>query len=136
MIPFDVDPALYIPSIISLIGAIVFVVTKIINGKDDNFSSFAIFLFIVTAIIAFIGLVASGSIYTDTITICTHTDGYSMKVVDTNDNLYYVVDDLTQMKVKDNITVKVKIKNMIGSKYIYSIDAPITCGNQTCGVAS
>lgn len=79
----------------------------------------------------------SGTVYTDTIKICAHiSDRGSMTVIDTNQNVYYVNDQLTQFKVKDNTTIKVKIKEEFGSKTIYSIDAPITCGGSSCGVTS
>jgi hypothetical protein len=91
-------------------------------------------LFSALFLITLFALVLDGSVYTDTITICAYTEGDYMKVVDTNENLYYISDDLTRMKVKDNETVNVKIKELHGYKYIYSINKPITCGNSYCGV--
>ncbi len=138
MIPFDVDPVLYAPTIVIIAGAVIMLILYGVSANKSckDMSFLWAMMFAIMAVGSFYGFIMSSSAYTDTITICAHTEGNYMKVVDTNQNLYYVIDDLTQMKVKDNITVKVNIEDKWGSKYIYSIDAPITCGNSTCGVSS
>jgi hypothetical protein len=138
MISFDVDPMLYAPTIITIVCSVIMLILYGLgNNKNYTESSFLwAIIFAVIAVGSFYGFVMSSSVYTDTITICAHTEGNYMKVVDTNQNLYYVNDDTTQLKIKDNIRVKVKIENRIGTKYIYSIDAPITCGNSSCEVSS
>jgi energy-coupling factor transporter transmembrane protein EcfT len=134
MIPFDVDPMLYFPFIIAIIGACILFIMSILL-KFNLCCYLSIILFVV-------GIIASsffvfGSTYTDTITVCKHISSYyDMTVIDTNENVYYVRDVVTKLKVKDNLTTKVKIKEYWGFKWIYSIDAPITCGNQTCGVVT
>jgi len=137
MIPFDVEPSLYIPSILAAVGFIICFIGYVGNipGGRTNFDIFFGIIFLVISIGTFMIFPFSASMYTDTITICAHTEGNYMKVIDTNENLYYVSDAITQMKVKDNITVKVKIEDKIGTKFIYYIDAPITCGNSSCGVS-
>lgn len=135
MIPFDVDSSVYIPSIICVIGVIILTIPTLCKDTR-NVGLIGVAIFSILGMGSFVGFVMSGSIYTDNITICAHTEGNYMKVIDTNQNLYYVSDDLTQMKVKDSTTVKVKIENKMGTKYIYHIDAPIRCNNSTCGVAT
>lgn len=132
MIPFDVDPMLYYPFIITIIGAcIMFVISILLKFKMGCYLSI---------ILLIVGVIASssfmfGSTYTDKITICKHINSaYDMTVIDTNENVYYVRDVITKIKVEDDLTTNVKIKEYWGFKWIYSIDAPITCGNQTCGV--
>lgn len=136
MIPFDVEPTLYylcgISIFFTLLSAIAFCLD--ISSVRSVWGIFAV-LFLLLTIIIMYSVVVCFSIYTDTITICKHTEGDYMKVIDTNDNLYYVTDYITQMKVKDSDTIKVKIENKFGTKYIYYIDAPIQCNNSTCGVS-
>ncbi len=135
MIPFEVDPMLYFPSILCLIGAIIFLCLHFKYGGDSVSSLFIVFF--IFCCCAWSLVFVSGSIYTDTITICEHTSDRSiMTVIDTNQNTYYVKDLITEFKVKNGETLKMKIEDTIFGKYIYSIDAPITCGNQTCGVTS
>jgi hypothetical protein len=130
MIPFEVDPSLYFPMIAASIVVIIFLILYAYTKMNGCLMAVVIFLLIA---IAGSLMFTNGSVYTDTITICLHTEGiYYMKVVDTNQNIYYINDDLTQMKVKDNITVKVKIVDKLGHKYITFIDAPITSGNSYC----
>jgi hypothetical protein len=134
MIPFDVEPGPYILLIVSAC-AIIFMYFS--YEWTPNFKGVSIFvgsMFAVLMVIAMGGILCE-STYTDTITICAHTfDRGSMTVIDTNQNIYYVGGQITQFKVKDGATVKVKIIDSPVGKRIYSIDAPITCGNQTCGV--
>ncbi|MFA5247889.1 MAG: hypothetical protein WCX79_00430 [Candidatus Paceibacterota bacterium] len=136
MIPFDVDPMGYY-----LVGiCAIFAVLSIIIFIFDNTNTKAFFevfacLFAILSCICAVIFIIGGSTYTDTITICKHIQNSDMTVIDTNENVYYICDIVTKFKVADNETVKVKIKEELGYKWIYSIDAPISCGNQTCGVS-
>lgn len=137
MIPFDVDPVGYyfcaMCCVCILVSAIAFYIDKNPSRVLCGMFMEVFMIFLVSSFF----IIMFSSAYTDTITICAHTsDRGSMTVIDTNQNMYYVNDQLTQFKVKDNETIKVKIENTLGIKYIYSIDAPIACGNQTCGVAT
>jgi energy-coupling factor transporter transmembrane protein EcfT len=134
MIPFDVDPSLYYPFIIVIIGAcILFIMFILLKFNLCCYLSILLFVFGIIISSSFI----FGFTYTDTITVCKHiSSNYDIIVIDTNENVYYVRDVVTKLKVKDNLTANVKIKENWGFKWIYSIDAPITCGNQTCGVTS
>jgi hypothetical protein len=136
MIPFEVDPTGYY-----LLGAclIIFFVSLILYCvcKETRM------LWLIYTIVFFFGcvitmlLMLNSFVYTDTITICKHDSALTMTVIDTNENVYYIQDMVTKFKVIDNKMVKAKIKiSAFGDKYIYSIDAPITCGNQTCGVGA
>ena len=135
MIPFDVDPMGYYLSMF-VFGLVALTIFAGFVFKSD-WEKFITLSAISTALLILVMLlfIVWGNVYTDTITICAHDRG---TVIDTNENIYYINDQITKFKVKDNETVKVKIKkydwNM--NKIIYSIDAPITCGNQTCGVTS
>ena len=133
MIPFDVDPmGYYLCAVICCCIIVLVILAYGVSGMREACILLSC-IYLILLPITFFVLIVDGSAYTDTITICAHTDGNTMKVIDTNQNLYYIDDDLTQMKVKDNDTVKVKVKERGGTKFIYSIDSPITCGNQACG---
>lgn len=136
MIPFDLEPLLYIGLIIGIVEVIIFI-GFLIYGSDVTryLSIFGIVTGIIMIFITVFFGVVMCNVYTDTITICAHTEGDRMKVVDTNQNLYYVRDDLTWFKIKDGDTVKVKIENRMGEKYIYYVDAQTPCNNSTCGVS-
>ncbi len=135
MIPFDVDPMLYyyLLTCVICIGLLVILnITKVMPMPVC--ASFVLLFGLLMTI--FISIAIGGSIYTDKITICKHIDDSDdMMVIDTNENVYYIRDIVTKFKVVDNKTVKVKIKDEAGHKWIYSIDSPITCGNQSCGVS-
>jgi hypothetical protein len=132
MIPFDVDPMLYYPFIIAIIGTCIFFSISIL--LKFNLGCYLAIILLIIGVIASSSFICGG-VYTDTITICKHIDSaYDMTVIDTNENIYYVRDVVTKIKVEDNLTTNVKIKECWGFKWIYHIDAPITCGNQTCGV--
>jgi uncharacterized integral membrane protein len=136
MIPFDVDPSGYYMIVICLFLVFVAIVVFLVDNTDAKliWGIFAC-LFIIMAIIIGFAFIIGGSTYTNTIKICKHIQtSNDMTVIDTNENVYYVRDVVTKFKVVDNEKVNVKIKEQWGYKWIYSIDAPITCGNQTCGV--
>jgi len=140
MIPFDIDSFGYCLTAVCLF---IFVVSAIafVAGTPNFKLMSGIFacVFLILGIVVALVFIVGGSTYTDTITICAHTSDHGyMTVIDTNQNIYYVNDLLTQFKVKDNTTVEVKSKRYLwgGEKIIYSIGAPIACGNQICGVSA
>jgi hypothetical protein len=136
MIPFDVDIGPYILLIISLCILIAICITYE-PSPDLKFFSIIVGIACIAIMLVSIGAISCGSVYTSTITMCAHTsDRGSMTVIDTNQNVYFVEGQLDQFKVRDGATVKVKIEDNIFNKRIYSIDAPIACGNQTCGVST
>jgi len=138
MIPFNVDPFGYYLVGICVVTMILAIIAFCIDNTDfkDIWGIFACGYAILCCVCALL-FIFGGSTYTDTITICKHIQQNSgdMTVVDTNENVYYIRDVVTKFKVKDNETVNVKIEDELCYKYIYYINAPITCGNQTCGVS-
>ena len=138
MISFEVDPLGYYVIIafglVSLLLAILF-----FADKTEQKSLWGIFLATFIFVILILSLMfIYGTVSTEKITVCSHTlfnSGY-MEILDTNYNLYYTSVPLNRYKIKDNSTIIVKVANsFVRNNYIYSIDAPITCGNQTCGVS-
>ena len=138
MIPFEVEPVGYFIIIafglVSLLFAILF-----FADKTERKSLWGMFLATFIFMISISSLVfIYGTVSTEKITVCSHNlfnSGY-MEILDTNYNLYYTSDPLSRYKIKDNSTIIVRVENsFVRNNYIYSIDAPITCGNSACGVS-
>jgi len=76
--------------------------------------------------------------HTQNITVCNYEmiESGSMEVLDTSQNIYYISDFVTQTKIENGKgkTFNVNIEYEWNTNIITSINEPLTCGNQTCGV--
>jgi len=137
MIPFDIDPIGYYLCGICAVIFIFAIIAFILDSGDSKFYwGLIAILYAIAFGVCMLLFIISGSVYTDTITICKHDSASIMTVIDMNENVYYIQDVVTKFKVVNNETIRVKVKELRGSKIIYFIDAPIACGNQTCGVST
>ena len=133
LIPFDVDPGLYFALVICLIGIVgIYITNKYIPGGDFYYLIIAL----VIVLFSFLGVFAiSGSVYTETITICNHQSFESyVDVMDTHGNIYSIYDESIQMRIRDNSTTMVTILKAIGIRRdtIIKSDLPVICGNGVC----
>jgi ABC-type microcin C transport system permease subunit YejB len=134
MIPFEIDPFPYYCFVAALFA--IFLLYWMGKEQSSELIILPIILLSFLCIVCIIGIFG-GSVYTDTITICKHeSSASSMTVIDIDDNIYYIGDPITKFRIEDGKTINVKVKESFGNKVIYSIDAPITCANQTCGVST
>ena len=140
MIPFDVDPSLYMSGIFFIILFLISCILFLCNFDGSEFLKNLVGLCIFGCLLmstASFGLALAGTTSQEEIFICNHyIDKYddSMVIMDYNGNLYNVYDRSIKMRVRDGINTNVVIiKPFLSKPYISKSDIHPMCGNQTCG---
>jgi hypothetical protein len=135
MIPFEVDPAMWL---FPVVAAIIFFGLGVLAYLVDHKLNAGVIICAVATILVCLlcgSMIITGTAHTEKITICNHilTDG-QMTVSDTNKHIYEVRGIENKLKITDGKTIAAYIEDLYGqSSVIYKIDDPITCINATCG---
>jgi hypothetical protein len=131
MIPFEVEPLIYM----FFVGLLITSVLLVYFGYTCPTMKEFFYIFSVVFAISCIGIgvvIYTGSIEQVDIVVCNHVaESYSMYLVGDNQQTYMISDSGLKLKIRDGAKIHVAVLNEWGYAYpkIYKIDAPFVCGD-------